>query len=398
MTSSPSSGRPRRPGPPLQSAGATEPHRARGGAGRDRPAPVRRQALLENHRRDAAAARRRLPRAGRARARDVLLPGGRRRPRVERPVGRRVGAAPVPGRSRPYRRAVPGRIRMGRRPVRRALGRGAPARRRTSCFVSRSTRACSPSARTNGCASCCDFRDGPRLATASAGSRPVSSRVRRRCTPSRSSSRSAGTTAFGSTTPVVTADGLVGTVSRVSSRTARVTLLTDDQSAVSAVDLATDASGIVRPGHGPRAPLRLDRVPKEAVVRVGDTVVTSGWRSSRLASLYPKGIRIGRVTSVGRTDTDLYTQVQVEPFADLTALEAVLVLVPGRARRTVSTALRVAPLVFVAAVLQVARLLRGAAPRRRAGHPARRDRGGRASSRGRSSAPPQASPRACSST
>ncbi len=133
---------------------------------------------------------------------------------------------------------------------------------------------------------------------------------------------------------VVTADGLVGTVSRVSSRTARVTLLTDDQSAVSAVDLATDASGIVRPGHGPRAPLRLDRVPKEAVVRVGDTVVTSGWRSSRLASLYPKGIRIGRVTSVGRTDTDLYTQVQVEPFADLTALEAVLVLVPvGRGTR-----------------------------------------------------------------
>jgi rod shape-determining protein MreC len=129
--------------------------------------------------------------------------------------------------------------------------------------------------------------------------------------------------------PVVTADGLVGTVSRVGTRTARVTLLTDDQSAVSAVDLVTDAAGIVRPGHGPRAPLRLDRVPKEAVVRVGDTVVTAGWESPRLASLYPKGIQIGRVTSVGRTDTDLYTQVQVEPFADLSSLQAVLVLVPG---------------------------------------------------------------------
>lgn len=127
---------------------------------------------------------------------------------------------------------------------------------------------------------------------------------------------------------VVTADGLVGTVSRVSSRTSRVTLLTDDQSAVSAIDLATEAAGIVRPGHGPRAPLRLDRVPKEAEVKVGDTIVTSGWRSTRLASLYPKGIRIGRVTSVGRTDTDLYTQVQLEPFADLASLEAVLVLVP----------------------------------------------------------------------
>jgi rod shape-determining protein MreC len=129
--------------------------------------------------------------------------------------------------------------------------------------------------------------------------------------------------------PVVTASGLVGTVSRVGSNTARVTLLTDDQSAVSATVLGTEAAGIVRRGQGPRAPLQLVRVPKEAVVHVGDTVVTAGWRSRRFSSLYPPGIMIGRVTSVGRTDTDLFTQVQVEPFADLASLEAVLVLVPA---------------------------------------------------------------------
>jgi rod shape-determining protein MreC len=128
--------------------------------------------------------------------------------------------------------------------------------------------------------------------------------------------------------PVVTQDGLVGRVSRVSSRTAKVTLLTDDQHAASARDVDTDAFGIVRSGNGPRAPLRLDRVPKEARVRVGDTIVTSGWSSPRLSSLYPRGIRIGRVTSVGLADTDLYTQVQVTPFADLSSLEAVLVLLP----------------------------------------------------------------------
>jgi rod shape-determining protein MreC len=128
--------------------------------------------------------------------------------------------------------------------------------------------------------------------------------------------------------PVVTARGLVGTVSRVGRNTARVTLLTDDQSAVSASVLGSEASGIVRRGQGPRAPLRLVRVPKEAVVHVGDTVVTAGWRSRRFSSLYPPGILIGRVTSVGRADTDLFTQVQVEPFADLSSLEAVLVLVP----------------------------------------------------------------------
>ena len=56
--------------------------------------------------------------------------------------------------------------------------------------------------------------------------------------------------------------------------------------------------------------------------------VTAGWRTGRLESLYPKGIQIGRVTSVGQADTDLYKQVQVEPFADVGSLDAVIVLVP----------------------------------------------------------------------
>jgi rod shape-determining protein MreC len=127
--------------------------------------------------------------------------------------------------------------------------------------------------------------------------------------------------------PVVTADGLIGLVTRVGTRTSRVTLLTDDQSAVSALDLSTAASGVVRHGRGARSTLILDRVPKEANVRVGDTIVTAGWRSGQFASLYPRGIPIGTVTSVGQTDTDLYKQVQVEPFADFSSLDAVIVLV-----------------------------------------------------------------------
>jgi cell shape-determining protein MreC len=39
------------------------------------------------------------------------------------------------------------------------------------------------------------------------------------------------------------------------------------------------------------------------------------------------------VTSVGQTDTDLYQQVQVDPYVDFGSLDAVLVLVPrDRAR------------------------------------------------------------------
>ena len=127
--------------------------------------------------------------------------------------------------------------------------------------------------------------------------------------------------------PVVTSDGLVGLVTRVTARSSRVTLLTDEQSAVSALDVKTNASGIVRHGRGVGSTLILDRVQKEDDVGVGDTIVTAGWRSNRFASLYPKGIPIGRVTSVGQADTDLYKQVQVVPFGDFSSLDAVLVLV-----------------------------------------------------------------------
>ena len=66
---------------------------------------------------------------------------------------------------------------------------------------------------------------------------------------------------------------------------------------------------------------------------MGDEIVTAGWRASGLASLYPKGIPIGEVTSVGQTDTDLFQQVQVDPYVDFGLLDAVLVLVPFQRNR-----------------------------------------------------------------
>ncbi|HEX4746971.1 MAG TPA: rod shape-determining protein MreC [Gaiellaceae bacterium] len=128
--------------------------------------------------------------------------------------------------------------------------------------------------------------------------------------------------------PVVTADGLVGVVTRVSGGTARVQLLTDEEAAASAIDLRTGATGIVRHARGTRETLVLDRVRKQDVVRRGDEIVTAGWRAGALSSLYPKGIPIGKVTSVGQTDTDLFQQVQIDPYVDFGSLDAVIVLVP----------------------------------------------------------------------
>jgi rod shape-determining protein MreC len=132
---------------------------------------------------------------------------------------------------------------------------------------------------------------------------------------------------------VVTADGLVGLVTRVTSGTARIQLLTDQEAAVSARDLRTGAEGIVLHARGTRETLVLDRVRKQDVVKEGDEVVTAGWSSGGLTSLYPKGIPIGAVTSVGQTDTDLFQQIQVDPYVDFGSLDGVIVLVPKERAR-----------------------------------------------------------------
>jgi len=133
--------------------------------------------------------------------------------------------------------------------------------------------------------------------------------------------------------PVVTADGLVGQVTRVARSVAQVTLLTDESSAASAIDLRTRAAGILRHGPSSGSSLVLDRVTKDQVVGRGDTIVTAGWRAGKLSSIYPKGIPIGVVTSVSQVDTDLYKQIEVEPFVDFSSVESVLVLVPKRRGR-----------------------------------------------------------------
>lgn len=124
---------------------------------------------------------------------------------------------------------------------------------------------------------------------------------------------------------VVTAEGLVGEVTKVASNVAQVTLLTDDSSAVSALDIATNASGIAQAGMS--GSLTVDRVTKDQVVNRGDVLVTAGWRSGDLSSLYPRGVPLCLVTQVGQSDTDLYKQIQCNPFVDFSTLEAVIVLV-----------------------------------------------------------------------
>ena len=130
--------------------------------------------------------------------------------------------------------------------------------------------------------------------------------------------------------PVVTKDGLVGLVTDVTSNGAKVTLLTDQSSAVSAAVLESGAAGIVRHGPSDSSALILDRVSKDELVSEGDLVITAGWRTGKLESLYPRGIPVGTVKSVGQQDVDLYKRIQVTPLVNFDSLAEVIVLVPRK--------------------------------------------------------------------
>ena len=65
----------------------------------------------------------------------------------------------------------------------------------------------------------------------------------------------------------------------------------------------------------------------------GDALVTAGTHNAQYPDLYPYGIPIGRVSSVGATDTASFLQIQVQPFANLGSLDAVAVLVPKKQHR-----------------------------------------------------------------
>lgn len=130
-------------------------------------------------------------------------------------------------------------------------------------------------------------------------------------------------------TPIVTSDGLVGRVTDVTGSAAQVTLLTDENSAVAAVDQKTGASGLIRHGQG-QGSLLLDFVRKEANVQKGDVIVTAGKRSKQYPSLFPGGIPIGVVSSVGQSDTALYKQIQIDPYVDFAGLDAVTALITNK--------------------------------------------------------------------
>jgi rod shape-determining protein MreC len=128
--------------------------------------------------------------------------------------------------------------------------------------------------------------------------------------------------------PVVGDGGLVGKITTVAPSASFVTLITEHSFAVSAtVQDSLGDPGVLVPEVGNPNQLLLQNLPPRAPIQPGQQVVTSGFKSGPLDSLYPAGIPIGQVSDANVQD-DLLTnqQVTVNPVADLRHLDVVQIL------------------------------------------------------------------------
>jgi rod shape-determining protein MreC len=121
--------------------------------------------------------------------------------------------------------------------------------------------------------------------------------------------------------PVVSAGGLIGSVTSVSTHLATVTLL-DDPSFT--VGVRVVSSGIVgaAAGEGQGNLLQVENVEVGAQVKRGAALVTSGLQGER----FPPGIPVGTVASVFAPAGGLQLSLSAKPYADLSNLQFVRVL------------------------------------------------------------------------
>lgn len=123
--------------------------------------------------------------------------------------------------------------------------------------------------------------------------------------------------------PVITAYGLVGRISKTDLISSRVVSIIDMDSNVSARisksrDIIVVRGDVDLRSHGQ---CRADYIPPDADVMPGDTVETSG-----IGGIYPQGIIIGKVVRVLKNEGQYDSYAIIEPVVDFKRLEDVLVM------------------------------------------------------------------------
>ena len=113
--------------------------------------------------------------------------------------------------------------------------------------------------------------------------------------------------------------GVIGHVIHSSPNSSKVLLITDSRSAVDSLFQETRESGITV-GTGENI-CEMKFVPISAKINLGDKVISSG-----LGGVFPKGLVVGRVVDIVKQSQELFQDIMVEPSADLSNIEEVIVL------------------------------------------------------------------------
>ena len=125
---------------------------------------------------------------------------------------------------------------------------------------------------------------------------------------------------------VINERGVVGRVAGVADYYADVILLVDVNHSTDVLVQRTRSRARVRGmGDDTEAGIEVERLTRTAEVEPGDLLVTSG-----VGGVYPRGIPIGKVTSVEKKEFGLYQSVTLEPSVDFSEIETVLVLMEYR--------------------------------------------------------------------
>ncbi|MEA3351909.1 MAG: rod shape-determining protein MreC [Chloroflexota bacterium] len=119
--------------------------------------------------------------------------------------------------------------------------------------------------------------------------------------------------------PVVTQQGLVGRISKVTASAALVQLITDPSVTVNVRLEPTRAEAAL--SGSITGDIGLDLIPQDVSVQAGDLVLTSG-----LGGNYPPNILIGQITGIRSQDYALFQSASLQSVVDFTHLEIVLVI------------------------------------------------------------------------
>jgi rod shape-determining protein MreC len=120
--------------------------------------------------------------------------------------------------------------------------------------------------------------------------------------------------------------GLMGRVASVTGNASTVMLILDQDSAVYGTIQGATAKGLLVPSSGDPSLLSLLFIGVDESVDVGQAVLTANYRTNKGDALLPRGIPIGKVTSVNQSDANSDKTIQVTPFVDFQNLTDVLVL------------------------------------------------------------------------